>query len=277
MFYRFGLVGENISYSLSPAIFEWGLREAGLSGEYRVHDISLEELPLLIRQKDWDGLSVTVPYKRPVYELCSDLTARASITGAVNTLYRKKNNLYGDNTDVLGFQLALSRRWIYSDDVRRALIIGSGGAARAVLVALGQSFAPLSLTVACRNPESARDDLGSLLDQFIPVQCCSLDQASHELASFDLVVQATPVGGVRVPGSVLPKPWVFKKNALVFDLIYAPRITEFLKTAEKCGADTENGLVMLIAQAAASFEIWTRMPFPLEHALKNLLPELQAA
>lgn len=274
MFYRLGLLGEHIAYSLSPAIFDWGLRATGLDGEYRLHDVSREHAQTLIRREDWHGLNVTTPYKVSAIEWCSNLTARAKVAGAVNTITRRDSMLWGDNTDVLGFEYALRRWWSSSDEVRRALILGSGGVARAVLVALGQTFAPLQISMACRDPQTARKRLGELLDEFSPVRCRTLTEASGEMEEFDLVVQATPVGSVNVPGLPLPEPFRFKTGAVVIDLVYVPRKTSFLQLAEQCGARAENGLVTLLAQAAASFEIWTGCAFPLARSLEQLLPNL---
>jgi shikimate dehydrogenase len=274
VYYRLGLIGNNVAHSISPVIYDWGLRAAGLDGEYRLHSLTREQAQALIRNEQWHGLNVTTPHKVAAIEWCSHLSARAEMTGAVNTITRRNDALWGDNTDVLGFEFALKRWWNPSEEIRRALIVGSGGAARAVLVALGQTFAPLQISMACRNPQAARERLGELLDEFSPVRCLSCSEAAQEMEGFDLVIQATPVGGVNVPGLPLPLPFRFKENAFVFDLIYIPRQTPFLQLARKCSARTENGLVMLIAQAAASFEIWTGHRFPLEDSLKQLPPIL---
>ena len=252
------------------------MRVADLDGEYRLHDTSRERAHDFIRREDWHGLNVTAPYKVNAVEWRSNLTARAEMTGAVNTIYRKDDPLWGDNTDVLGFEFALKRLWNPSDEVRRALILGGGGAARAALVALGQTFAPLQISMACRNPKIARERLGELLDEFSPVRCLSCHEAVKEIESFDLVVQATPVGGMNIPGLPLPEPFRIKSGAIVMDLVYAPRQTLFLQRAAESGVRAENGLVMLLAQAAASFEIWTGRHFPIARALNELLPDLTA-
>ena len=100
-------------------------------------------------------------------------------------------------------------------------------------------------------------------------------KARKRLHDFDLVVQATPIGHLSNPGFPLDPPFTFKPGALVFDLIYSPRKTLFMEAAASFNAVTENGLIMLLAQAAESYQIWTGRPFPLELAVRELLPELR--
>jgi shikimate dehydrogenase len=132
------------------------------------------------------------------------------------------------------------------------------------------------LVIASRRPVSAQDRLGDILSWFDVHQITTAHNAAEQLHTFDLVVQATPVGSASYPGYPLDPPLNFKRNALVMDLLYTPRRTHFLDAAAAFGARTENGLVMLTAQAAASFERWTGLPFPLEQCERELLPELQS-
>lgn len=268
MFFRCGLLGEHISFSLSPRIFEWGLRACGLEGEYRLYDLPQNRARALAGASGWHGLNVTIPHKTAALSWCEDLTERAKTVGAVNVLLRRNKAIWGDNTDICGCEFAFKRHLDMLGEIRRALIVGSGGAARAVLLALNQVFAPPQVSVASRDPQAAAARLGLVASRLSPVQYLSLSAAAEQLDSFDMVVQATPV---EVP---LPEPLHFRPGALVIDLVYAPRMTRFLRAAARSGAQTENGLVMLIAQAAASFEIWTGHAFPLERALTKLLPEI---
>lgn len=271
MFYRCGLLGEHISYSLSPRIFEWGLRACGLDGEYLLYDLPQDRARELAGASNWHGLNVTIPHKIAALTWCQGLTDRAKSVGAVNVLLRKSGALWGDNTDARGCEYALRRRSNLLGEVRRALVVGSGGAARAVLIALKQVFAPQQVSLASRDPHAACARLGIADKDLSQVRCLSLSAAAEQLDSFDVVVQATPA---EVP---LPEPLRFRRDALVMDLVYAPRTTRFLQAALRSGAQTENGLVMLIAQAAASFEIWTGHVFPLERALAELWPEIADA
>jgi shikimate dehydrogenase len=271
VFFGCGLLGEHISYSLSPRIIEWGLRACGLEGEYLLYDLPQDRAQELAGTSGWHGLNVTTPHKIAALSWCRGLTNRAKSVGAVNVLLRKNGVVWGDNTDVSGCEYALRRYSNLRREIRRALIIGSGGAARAVLIALNEVFAPQEVLIASRDPHAAAERLSLVAGHSLQVQCLSLSAAAEQLDSFDAVVQATPVE------SPLPEPLHFRRGALVMDLVYAPRLTRFLQAAERSGAQTENGLVMLIAQAAASFKIWTEHVFPLERALAELLPEFAAA
>ena len=270
MFFRCGLVGEHISYSLSPRIFEWGLGTCGLEGEYRLYDLPQDRAREVAEHSGWHGLNVTTPHKCAALDWCHGLTERAKTVGAVNVLLRRDDAVWGDNTDVYGCEYALKRHSNALPEIHRALIVGSGGGARAVLLALEKVFAPQEVFIASRDPQAAAERLGLVARHSLQVQCLSLSAAAEQLDSFDIVVQATPV---ECP---LSEPLHFRRGALVMDLVYAPRLTRFLQAAARSGAQTENGLIMLIAQAAASFEIWTERTFPLERALAELLPEFAA-
>lgn len=272
---RLGLVGKNLSYSLSPAIFEWGFRDLGMEGSYLVHDIVQEDLEPLVSSGEWDGLNVTIPYKAVTLRLCHHVSRVARDAGAVNTLCRREQRIWGDNTDLAGFSYALARRIQRGESFHNALVIGSGGAARAVVLALNRGYHRMAITVASRNASRARGRLSEFVVS-ADIAFSSLMNASESLETFDLVVNATPTGGVSCPGSPLTPPLKFSPASLVMDLIYEPRQTLFLQQAEACGARTENGLVMLLAQAAASFQLWSGREFPLHRALTELLPRLSS-
>lgn len=277
MAYRFGLIGEHIASSLSPVLFSWAFQHTGTSGSYTLFDFPrrLARSFLLRARVDWDGLNVTAPHKDLVYTICDELTDTAMKVRAVNTLVRKQSKLIGYNTDVAGFRYALEQKLEVVSRADRVLIIGTGGAARAALVAVSQVLSPLEIAVASRRPVDALDRVAPVLPApFAPV-LLTHTKARKRLHEFDVVVQATPVGHLSNPGFPLEPPFTFKPGAAVFDLIYSPRKTLFLEAAESFGAITENGLVMLLAQAAESFQIWTGKPFPLEHAVRELLPELR--
>jgi shikimate dehydrogenase len=273
VYYRCGLVGERISNSFSPRIFEWGLRLCGLEGEYLLYDLPPDRAQQLVEGSSWHGLNITTPYKTSARAWCRGLTDGAKAVDAVNVLFRNDGAVWGDNTDVGGCEFALRRRW-GGREVDCVLVIGSGGAARAIAQALKQVFVPREIGIASRDPQLARARFNSAAEDLPKLRFLSLQDAASKLHSFDAVIQATPVGGTGHEGTPLPEPLHFRSGALVMDLVYAPRVTSFLRAAAREGAQTENGLVMLMAQAAASFEIWTGCAFPLERALTELLPEL---
>jgi shikimate dehydrogenase len=258
-------------------IHEWGLRMTGLSGDYVLLDLSDVEAERLIRsdKNRWDGLNVTTPHKPLAASCCDLLSEPAKLTDAANTLHWKDGKLYGENTDVDGFRNALRQVRGQGRAFQQALVIGSGGAARAVLLALSMAYPTLSVTVAARDIDLAKQRTSVLASAFANVAYSLPQEASSILPEFDLVIQATPVGSYKVPGSPLPLPLIFAPNAHVMDLVYAPRQTSFLAAAASCGTQVSNGLLMLLAQAAASFELWSGRQFPLEKAMTELLPRLE--
>ena len=276
--FRFGVLGENISYSLSPQIFEWGFQHCGLDGSYQIFDVKPNDVrKFLLHDTSWQGLSVTTPYKEVARELCSELSDSAKAIGAVNCVTRTSQGLVGDNTDEVGFRFALERLAGAVFEPEIAVVIGSGGAARAVLHALGEKYPLMRVEVVSRNPGETRTQLEPLGARFASFNVIDYQTAAQFMRDFPLVIQATPIGSGKMPGCPLPEPLKFRDKAVVLDLTYAPRKTRFLEYAERSGAQTQNGLIMLIAQAAAAFRIWTNRKFPLEQALQELLPQLSAA
>lgn len=273
MRYRLGLIGRQIDYSLSPRIHRWALAQCGLAGDYSLFDLTADAVSALIAQREWDGLNVTVPYKTAAGGFCDHLTPQAARSGAVNTLFWRDGAIWGDLTDVAGCAIAL-RQLLGDKKIERPLIIGGGGAARAAALALCDDFGCTQLALAVRDPAAAQAHLHSLN---LTAELCiaTLEHSARRLAEFDLVVQATPVGGSHLPGLPLPGDLAFQRDAAVLDLVYAPRRTAFLERAAASGARLQNGLPMLIAQAAGAFELWTRQPFPLKRAMNEILPQLQ--
>lgn len=271
--FSFAVVGKDISYSLSPLIFDWAFQRLGVQGRYDILEMTEESFKALLdRPTEWDGLNVTIPYKTLAYTFCKSVVQSARRVGAVNTIYHTPRAVVGANTDVLGFLYAVKRHYGFLKKAKRMLVIGSGGAARALIWSLRRNFPDSVITVASRDLLRA----SQMIRQFNPdpnLHFCSLEDGSEDAWSYDVLVNATPVGSKNVKGIPLPVPLHIKPNSLVIDIIYSPQKTEFLTLAEECGAQTENGLVMLITQAAKSFEIWTHIRFPLQQAFRDLLPE----
>lgn len=276
MKYKLGLLGEQIGYSLSPQIFQWAFQQTGVAGVYALCDVPPEQLHQILHDQSarCQGLNVTTPYKSTVVSLCDQLSESAHIVGAVNTLHWEDRQLCGDNTDVEGFRFALRIAGTHNEHYNKVLLIGSGGAARAALYALSLDFEDLEATVVSRDPQLAQQKFYNLTKRIKHLRFLNPFEASNSLATFSLIIQATPVGSTKVPGCPLPKPLNFRPHALVMDLIYAPSETEFLAAAKSQETHTTNGLAMLIGQAAISFQLWTAVEFPLVHAFKELFPIL---
>ena len=239
---RFGLIGRNISYSFSPGYFGNKFRELGLEDcIYEIYDLpQISGFPgLLDRYPDLEGLNVTIPYKEAVVPYLDHLEEQAAEIGAVNTLRFSRNGLEGYNTDVIGFRESL--RPLLKPTDRSALILGTGGASKAVAYGLRQLDIPFRFV--SRNPEKGQLSYGEVNAGLLK-QC-------------QILVNCTPLGTHPEVDKAPPLPYTaLDTSHLLYDLIYNPSETTFLKEGRQRGARTKNGLQMLRLQAEASWEIW---------------------
>ena len=252
------LIGHPVGHSLSPLIHRTAYEALGMGWHYGLMDVLEADLPSVLAAIDGArvvGANVTIPYKQRVFELLDACTDTARAVGAVNTLFVENGKLKGHNTDVDGFLAPLHT--LGATAPRSALILGSGGAARAVAHALTGVLGWKAVTVAARNPATARALPG--------VKALPWDERSEAAAKADLIVNTTPIGmHPNVDASPLPDGHTVHAGQIVYDLIYAPRETRLLQQATSAGATPIGGLPMLIGQAAAAFRIWTGQEMPLE-------------
>lgn len=245
----YGLIGFPLTHSFSKRYFtDKFIREKIKESSYELFEIkSLEELPALLKKKDLRGLNVTIPYKKDVIAFLDDLDdASAERIGAVNTIkVYADGSTKGFNTDYYGFQQSLVE-WLdrrgESCSNFKALVLGNGGAAKAVRVALQDL--KVEYTLVSRQKS---DD------------CASYEELNEELMSTHLlIINTTPLG--TYPNTeecpLIPYEWVTRKHYL-YDLVYNPAETLFLKNGAAKGAATQNGLKMLELQAEKAWEIWT--------------------
>ncbi len=270
--YKVGVTGYPLSHTLSPAFQQPAFDHYGIPATYRTYPVTAADLPSLIaslRNVEWLGLNVTIPHKEAVAALVDRCTPTAENIGAVNTLFKDGGSLIGDNTDAHGFLTALRTDGATDPAGARVLVLGAGGAGRAVLVALAQAGAG-HITLANRHRERAEGLLSALETSLSAQDCIVVDWESialHQAASAaDIIVNSTAVGMAKGPApkqSPLPSH-VFHGNQLVFDLVYTPSLTPLLRLAQQGGAHTLDGLPMLVYQGAAAFERWTAKPAPLK-------------
>ena len=255
-----GLVGHPLGHSLSPAIHEAALGALDVPGVYLPFDCDAESLDSLLEAAERDhvrGFNVTSPHKEVIVEKLDELDGDAKRLGAVNTVVIGDGWTKGHNTDVFGFRLSLRSLGLRVGD-RRVLVVGAGGAAKAVVDVLVREGARVQVT----NRTMRRADV--LADSFDEsVEAIPLDALTRG-GPWDLLVNATPLGtreagpGLPVPASILPKV------AHVYDLVYNPPTTPLLEAARRLGKPTTSGLEMLLHQAAQSFELWTGRAPPIE-------------
>ncbi|HEX8991295.1 MAG TPA: shikimate dehydrogenase [Anaerolineales bacterium] len=252
---RLGLVGYPLEHSLSPLLHTAALKACGLEGDYSLHTVrpgdatGLGALANKVRAGELTGLNVTIPHKRAIIPFLDELSPAARTMGAVNVLCRRGGRVVGDNTDAPAFITALHT---ILPRPRSAVILGAGGAARAVAYALWATGC--EVTVAARRMEQARE----LAKQFPSVQAMQLGHQALEAIDPDLIVNATPLGMFPdVESRAWPADLPFPRKAVVCDLVYNPLETELLQAARGAGLRVLGGLGMLIEQAALAFQLWT--------------------
>ena len=264
-----GLIGHPLGHSLSPKIHSAALNAYGLQGEYSLFPIAPDDMQGLsnllarVRNGEIHGLNVTIPHKQNVIPLLDELTSTAQAIGAVNTISLRDGKLVGDNTDAPGFLTDLGgltgslhdrKAARQTSEVSKALVLGAGGSARAVVYAL--VHADWNVTLSARRPEQAQ----ALASNYqLPITNLT------NPPTFNLLVNTTPLGMTpNVDASPWPEHLPFPKDAAVYDLVYNPRETKLVRDARAQGLPAKTGLGMLIEQAVLAFEIWTGRKPPRE-------------
>jgi shikimate dehydrogenase len=235
---KLGLIGRNISYSFSKQFFENKFQKLMLKDfTYSIFDLNeIDEVETLLSTPDLLGFNVTIPYKEKIIDYLDELSDEAKKIGAVNCVLIQDGKKTGYNTDAFGFEKTLLLH--KKPHQKSAIILGNGGAAKAVQYVLDKHGIP-SITIS-RSTEINFDNL---------------DQATVE--NHQIIIQCTPVGTFPNVEECLKFPFEgLSKNHLVIDLIYNPNYTQFIINASEKGAKTVNGYYMLEQQAEKAWEIW---------------------
>ncbi len=252
-----GIIGDPIAHSLSPALHNYILKSLGIAGEYRAYRVREGELKdFLLTHRELAGFNVTLPHKERIVPYLDAISAEAQRIGSVNTVKREGGSLVGYNTDSIGFLRSLHARDV---SPKHAVIVGAGGAARAVAHALLQSKT-MTLSIYNRTPERALKMLAELRCYY-PDKMTRVEDDPSLLPwdRVDLLVNATPVG-MQNNTLPIPLPQRLPENILVYDLVYRPIKTRLLMEAERRGAQVMGGLDMLIYQALEALKIWLERP-----------------
>ena len=248
-----------MKHSLSPVLHNAAFRALGLDWAYLAFEVPRGEAGEAIvgaRALGIDGLSVTMPHKEAVARAVDRLSATAERLGAVNTVARVGGVLVGESTDGQGFVDALQADQGFEPSGRRCLVVGSGGAARAVILALVEAAAA---DVAVVGRSAGRVDAAVALAGE-PARAGRREEASDA----DLVVNATPVGMAGHPEGPPLDAGLLGPGQVVVDLVYHPAVTPLVAAARERGAVAAGGLGMLVHQAAHAFRLWTGQDPPLE-------------
>jgi shikimate dehydrogenase len=241
--HRYGLLGRQISYSFSKGYFTRFFEREGLNHcSYENFDLrEISDLETLLKEEqDLRGLNVTIPYKQQIMPYLHRLHPEAREIGAVNTVKFTKTGLEGYNTDTYGFRKSLEP-FLSRKDYNRALILGTGGASLAVAYSLRQLNIPFQMV--SRNPGEG--------------QWAYADLNTQRVKEHTLIINCTPLGTFPRVEEKPDIPYAaIGPDHLLYDLVYNPEKTAFLKAGEKLGAEICNGLAMLEFQAQKAWEIW---------------------
>lgn len=259
-----GLFGHPVAHSKSPQMHNAAFKSLGLDCRYLAFDVELERLGEAvssIRALGMLGVNVTIPHKVEVIPYLDELSEEARLIGAVNTIVQRDGRLIGYNTDGIGYISALQEETGVTVSGKRVLMLGAGGAARAVAAQMALQGAS-HLTFVASEAERLAAHLAHLTEtdgmSFAQLQ----ERGADCTAGYDLIVNATPVGmHPHVDAVPMPTEWL-REGQLVSDLIYNPRITRFLEEAAARGCSVHGGLGMFIHQGAHSFALWTGSKAP---------------
>lgn len=282
-----GLIGYPVAHSLSPRMQQAALDEYGIEARYVLWETPPDALPARLaslRASDIIGANVTIPYKAKALALVDECDAIAARVGALNTIVNRDGRLIGYNTDVQGFIKALGEsagHLLSSVNKRRAVIAGSGGAARAAAAGLLENGFE-EMVVLSRNEAH----LAHLRHDFLRINFLSGSAGrihvrtfgSSDLATLfaqtDLLVNATPVGLHESDAPLPVDVTLLPATAMVMDMIFNPPETPLLRAAAAHGCQTINGLSMLLYQGAQAFELWTGRDAPVA-AMRKALSDYQ--
>jgi len=257
----YGVAGDPVAHSLSPAIMNAAFRRENVNAVYLgLHAKTLKDLLTCVREIPIHGISVTMPYKESILTHMDNTDSHTTKIGACNTVVRAQDGkLYGFNTDAAGIVRPLERR-LATIEGARILVLGAGGAARAAVFGLKERGAEVYILNRTAGPAQ------KLARQ---ARARTLKRADLKKLAFDVIINATPVG----MGNTRESPLEDKEiNArYVFDMVYDPPETRLLKLARERGAQVIPGIEMFVHQAARQFEIWTGKPAPWDEMLRVVL------
>lgn len=275
----FGLLGWPVHHSVSPAMMNAAFADLGIDAHYfpfAVQPQRLSDALAGLSALNTVGVNVTIPHKQAVFHACTVLTREAELAKAVNTLKfqiaateemeradaSENLPLLGHNTDVTGWWSGVSDK--YTNAVRTVVVLGAGGAARAVIAALALYASAVRVRVIARNRGSA----SALAQEFAPliqVEPFPWESRNAVMHAADWIVQCTPIGmWPNVDDSPIDDEACFHTGQFVQDLIYRPSPTRFLMQAKSRGCVTADGLEMLVQQGARALEWWTGVQAPTE-------------
>jgi len=248
---NFIVIGNPIEHSLSPRLHNYWIKKNNLEASYDkklLEQNEIQKLILDVRKEKIHGINVTVPFKKLVIPFLDSLSDEASISQSVNTIYKVKDKIIGDNTDIDGFKMSLeaSNQIIKN---KKAFILGAGGVVPSIIMALKKM--QISDIFLSNRTKLKALEIKKLFPEIEIIEW-------GKIANFDIIINATSIG-LNKKDEINIDYKNISQNKFFYDVIYNPKETNFLKTAKKYGAQTENGKMMFIYQAQKAFFIWHKI------------------
>ena len=264
---RIGIVAEKLSHSLSPIIHNYWMKIHKIEAEYVCFEIKPNEIDQFYKDFKKDdnllGFNVTVPYKENFFRISDNLQDRAKNIGSVNLVYKKNKNVYGDNTDYIGF--AKTYKKLVTKNVNKILLIGAGGAARSILQFLNdEKIKQVDIFTRTLNKKK-------ILSRTMKFDNFYIDSKEIRNKHYDLIINASDAGmlGRKNLASNIYK--LVPNTSFIIDIVYNPIRTKLIETARANNVPNDGGLGMLLEQAKPSFEAWFNTKVAINQYLKNKL------
>jgi len=266
----YAVIGDPIDHSLSPNIHNAAFRHLKLDHSYIAYKISAGELAAGIdslKKIKIAGFNVTIPHKIEIMKFLDDMDTTSKVIGAVNTVSNENGKLKGYNTDMIGFLDPIKKRNLTIKD-SQVILLGAGGAARAIITAMVKEKAS-KITIVNRTMENA-----TKLAEFAKkiggnVDIVSLQKANKIIADYKFIINSTSIGMKNEPSALSTEN--IGKDSIVYDIVYQPINTDLVKKSKENGATIIYGYEMLLSQAARAFEIWHKIEPPYDAMKKALL------
>tara|TARA_B100000575_G_scaffold48603_1_gene35584 strand:- start:128 stop:943 length:816 start_codon:yes stop_codon:yes gene_type:complete len=261
-----GIVAKKLNHSLSPLIHNYWSKIHKNNFVYKKFEVEENKIDVFFnnykKDKNFIGFNVTIPYKEKFISLCDKVSTRAKKIGSVNLIYKQNNKIFGDNTDVIGFEKTFKS--IKINNTETVLLIGAGGAARSILYFLNKKNIE-NIDIFASSLKRVNDVSNNFkLKNFT-------NNSKHLRKNYDLIINASSAGMThsnRVNRNILK---LVKKTKGVIDIIYNPTDTELLNEAKKHTKKAIGGLLMLVEQAKPSYEIWTRKKIKIDDKIYKIL------
>jgi shikimate dehydrogenase len=274
-----GVIGDPIEHTLSPAMHNAAFKALALDWIYvpfRVVKADLSRALYGVRSLNIKGMNITIPHKIAITAMLDELDSPAMNIGAVNTIVNDRGKLKGFNTDASGFIRAFTEQGIALEN-KNAVVLGAGGASRAVCFALAGEKA--GVTILNRTPGTAEELAADISNISIkPLKAAELNAANLEnaLPEADILVNTTSTGMNPNADNTLVTAEMINPKMIVYDIVYSPARTRLLMEAGKAGARTISGIEMLLWQGVQSFEIWTGLKAPVEIMRHKLIETMKS-